>query len=111
MNWDQLAGCLSAAGRGSVRIPPILVACLALAGAALLTTPVRAQMNPSSAQNPYYGSVTVTPVTDEPLRLSLDDAIQMGLKNNLGLKEAQNAERGIHAEKLQALQEFLPTIA
>ncbi|MGA7258216.1 MAG: TolC family protein [Terracidiphilus sp.] len=91
--------------------PTVLVACLALAGAALLTTPVRAQINPSSAQNSYYGSVTVTPVTDEPLRLSLDDAIQMGLKNNLGLKEAQNAERAIHAEKLQALQEFLPTIA
>ncbi len=91
--------------------PTQLVACLALAGAALLTTPARAQVNPSSAQNPYYGSVTVTPVTDEPLRLSLDDAIQMGLKNNLGLKEAENAERGIHAEQSQALQEFLPTIS
>ena len=71
---------------------------------------VHAQMNPSSAQNPFYGSVTVRQVTDEPLRLSLDDAIQMGLKNNLGLKEAQYAEHAIHAEQSQALQEFLPTI-
>jgi len=83
-------------------------ACLALAGAAL--APAHAQMNPSSAQNPFYGSVTVRQVTEEPLRLSLDDAIQMGLRNNLGLKQAQNAERAVHAEQLQALQEFLPTI-
>lgn len=81
---------------------------LALGAAAL--APARAQTNPSSAQNPFYGSVTVMQVTDEPLRLSLDDAVQMGLKNNLGLKEAQNAERAVHAEQSQALQEFLPTI-
>lgn len=82
--------------------------CLALAGAAMAAA--HAQTNPSSAQNPFYGSVTVRQVTDEPLRLSLDDAIQMGLRNNLGLKEAQNAERSIHAEQWEALQEFLPTI-
>jgi hypothetical protein len=40
--------------------------------------------NPTSAANPFYGSVTAQPVTSEPLKLSLDDAIQRGLKNNLG---------------------------
>lgn len=85
---------------------------VALSCAALMPGLVRAQMpgNPSSAQNPFYGSVTVRQLTDEPMRLSLDDAIQMGLRNNLGLKEAQNAERAIHAEQLEALQQFLPTI-
>lgn len=84
---------------------------LALSCAALIIAPARAQApNPSSAQNPFYGSVTARQLTDEPLRLSLDDAIQMGLKNNLGLKEAENAERAIHSEELVALQQFLPTI-
>ena len=69
-----------------------LVACVALAGAALLTTPACAQINPSSAQNPFYGSVTVTPVTDEPLRLSLDNAIQMGLEEQPGAEGSP--ERG-----------------
>jgi outer membrane protein TolC len=87
---------------------PRLASCLILA---FVLATAHAQINPSSAQNPFYGSVTVRQVTDEPMRLSLDDAIQMGLQNNLGLKEAENAERGIHSEQLQALQEFLPTIS
>jgi len=66
--------------------------------------------NPSSAANPFYGSVTVQPVTSEPLKLSLDDAIQRGLRNNLGLREAENGEKILHGEKNEALQEFLPTI-
>lgn len=66
--------------------------------------------NPTSASNPFYGSVTAHPATGEVLQLSLDDAVHRGLENNLGLKEAENQERAIHGEKLQALQEFLPTI-
>ena len=66
--------------------------------------------NPSSATNPYYGSITVEPVTSEPLRLSLDQAVAMGLKNNLGLKEAENNEKQLRGEKNEALQEFLPTL-
>lgn len=66
--------------------------------------------NPTSAINPFYGSVTLKPATPEVLRLSLDEAIQRGFQYNLGLKEAENAERAVHAQKMQALQEFLPTI-
>ncbi len=66
--------------------------------------------NPTSAANPFFGSVTLKPATDEPLRLSLDDAIRSGLQTNLGLRRAENAERALHGQKLQALQEFLPTI-
>jgi len=69
----------------------------------------RAQ-NPTSAANPFYGSVTAQPVTGEPLKLSLDDAVQRGLKNNLGLKEAENGEKAQHGMKNEAVQEFLPTI-
>ncbi len=66
--------------------------------------------NPTSAANPFFGSVTVQPVTGEPLKLSLDDVIQRGLKNNLGLKEAENGEKTLHGMRNEALQEFLPTI-
>jgi hypothetical protein len=66
--------------------------------------------NPSSAANPYFGSVTAQPVTDETLKLSLDDAVRRGFENNLGLKEAENSEKALHGEKNQALQEFLHTI-
>ena len=66
--------------------------------------------NPSSAQNPYWGSVTREKATDETIRLTLDDAIARGLQNNLGLKEAENNELTLKGQKNQALQLFLPTI-
>ena len=66
--------------------------------------------NPTPAANPFFGSVTAQPSTSEPLRLALDDAVQRGLKNNLGLQEAQNGEKTLHGLKDEAAQEFLPTI-
>ncbi len=85
---------------------PVTCAAVILAGAG-----ARSQApNPSSAGNPFFGSVTAQPRSDETLKLSLDDAVQRGLQNNLGLKEAENDERTIHADKNIALQEFLPTI-
>jgi len=84
-----------------------LLAFLVLAGCVALVA--RAQ-NPSSAENPFWGSVTAQPVTGEPLKLSLDDAIQRGLKYNLGLTEVVNEEKVYHAEVNEAIQLFLPTI-
>jgi outer membrane protein TolC len=85
----------------------LLSAICSIAGASV----VGAQApNPTSAANPFYGSVTAHPASDEVIRLSLDDAVGRGLQTNLGLKESENSERAIHGEKMQALQEFLPTI-
>jgi outer membrane protein TolC len=88
-------------------VPAILVA-LALAGASGALHSHRP--NPTSASNPFFGSVTARPVSDEPLKLSLDDAIALGLKNNLGLKEAENSEKSLQGQKNQVLQYFLPAI-
>ena len=97
-------GKLARSGMGSVAV----CAALALAGASL---PAGAQAsNPSSAINPFYGSVTVQLRTNDVIRLSLDDAVRRGLENNLGLKEAENGEKTLHGEKNQALQQFLPTV-
>jgi outer membrane protein TolC len=75
----------------------------------LVAAAARAQ-NPSSANDPFYGSVTAQPVTGETLKLSLDDAVRRGLKNNLGLREAEANELAVKGERNQVLQEFLPTI-
>ena len=88
-------------------VPAILVA-LALAGASGALHSQRP--NPTSASNPFFGSVTARPVSDEPLKLSLDDAIALGLKNILGLKEAENSEKSLQGQKNQVLQYFLPAI-
>src|SRR5665213_873327 len=76
-----------------------------------LAAPACAQgSNPTSASNPFYGSVTAQPRTSEILKLSLDDAVRRGLENNLGLKQAESSEKVLHGERNQALQQFLPTI-
>jgi len=66
--------------------------------------------NPTSAANAFFGSVTVHPATVETLKLSLDEAIALGLKNNLGLREAENSEKSLQGQKNEALQYFLPTV-
>ena len=66
--------------------------------------------NPTSAANAFFGSVTARPATDELLTLSLDEAIRLGLQNNLGLKEAEYSEKSRHGQKNEALQNFLPSI-
>ncbi len=71
---------------------------------------VHAQTNPSSAADPFWGSVTAKPATGETLKLSLDDAVRRGFEDNLGLREAESDELTLKGQKNQALQEFLPTI-
>jgi outer membrane protein TolC len=88
-----------------------LSALLAVMALAAMAAPVSAQApNPTSVANAFFGSVTARAVTDETLRLSLDDAIQLGLKNNLGLREAEESEKSLRGQKNEALQNFLPTI-
>lgn len=66
--------------------------------------------NPSSTQNPFFGSVTAQPRTSEVIKLSLDDAVRRGFENNLGLRLAESQESVLHGQRNQALQQFLPTI-
>lgn len=86
---------------------PVFFALIGLVGAGMAV----AQMgNPSSASNPYFGSVTVELANGELLRLSLDQAIRRGLDNNLAVREAASGQKALAGEKNQALQQFLPTI-
>jgi outer membrane protein TolC len=64
--------------------------------------------NPSSLQNPYYGSVTMGTVSPEVLKLSLDDALQRGLQANLALTEARIQQQQSDAQRLGSLDALLP---
>jgi outer membrane protein TolC len=66
--------------------------------------------NQSSAQNPYYGSVTIVKATDGVKSLTLDEAIGMGLEHNLALVEAREQEKSAKAQSLMSLQPLLPTV-
>src|ERR1700722_10985863 len=81
----------------------LLVAMIASAFAASTPSAGAQASNPSSANNPYYGSVTARPATDEVLKLSLDDAVRRGLQTNLGLKQAEYNEQAIHGQLNEAI--------
>lgn len=76
-------------------------------------SPAEGTTNPSALatqqQNPFLGSVP-SPATAATVRLSLRDAIQRGLRYNLGLIESNQASADVHAERLRALSALLPQI-
>ena len=66
--------------------------------------------NQSSAQSPYYGSVTAVQPTDGVKPLTLDQAIAMGIEHNLAMVEARQQEQSAKAQTLESLQPLLPTV-
>lgn len=61
-------------------------------------------------QNPYLGSVA-SKNTGRKIELSLRAAIQLGLRYNLGLVEANQASADVRAERLSALSALLPQLS
>jgi outer membrane protein TolC len=64
----------------------------------------------SSLFNPYYGSVVSAPARPEVIKLSLQDAVRLGLENNLGMVYARQNELQQHAQTLELLNVLLPNI-
>jgi len=58
----------------------------------------------------YQGSVVEDKATAEALELTLDDAIQRGLKHNLGLILTGQNQQSAGGQRLQQLQGLLPTV-
>jgi outer membrane protein TolC len=73
-------------------------------------------LNPttSTSQNgidpSFHGSLVRGKATADVLPLSIDDAIQRGLQNNLGLILQSSSERQAGGQRLQSLQALLPTV-
>jgi outer membrane protein TolC len=89
-----------------------LIPGLILIAGMLLTVAAPAQSNPqNSAANPYVGSVQAVPYSAEPKALSLDDAIKLGIENNLALTLAREQQKAAEAEKLQLVNVLLPDLS
>ncbi len=91
------------------RISKTVILAAAALGVSVLAT---AQSNPNnSAVNPYAGSVQAVPATPGVRVLSLDDAILLGIQNNLALTIAKDQQQTADAEKLQLVNVLLPNIS
>lgn len=93
------------------------VAMLALGLAFALPSLMRAQAAPqvpSQSTGPtassYQGSVPTGEVSPQPLDLSLDDAIQRGLRNNLGVILSGTQTSEARGQRLSQLQSLLPDV-
>lgn len=64
----------------------------------------------SLSQNPYLGGVPSGKLSDVPIALSLEDAVALGLKQNLGGVLATDAVTDARGQRWQALSELLPNV-
>src|SRR5712675_40898 len=62
-------------------------------------------------QNPFLGSVPTGTASNEPIALSLSDAITRGLRYNLGVIENQASLRQAQAQRLRALSAMVPSVS
>ena len=80
---------------------------LAKPGPALNPTSTTTQ---NGADPSYRGSIVEGKATADVLPLTLDDAMQRGLRTNLGLILQSSNERSANGSRLQQLQSLLPTV-
>jgi outer membrane protein TolC len=62
------------------------------------------------SQNPYLGGIPSGKVSATPLELSLENAVNLGLRHNLGGALATNAVMNARGQRWQALSELLPNV-
>jgi len=79
----------------------------AAAGAMQVTTTLPAL----GSQNPFQGSIPQGKVVPGSIPLTLLDALDRGLKYNLGLFESEQGSASARAVRLQALSRLLPNLA
>jgi outer membrane protein TolC len=76
--------------------------------------PASNSTNPSASatqvQNPYLGSVPSMPLVEGTLQLSLEAAVQLALRSNLGLIDATEKNTAAYAARMQSLSELLPQL-
>ena len=61
-------------------------------------------------QDPYLGSIPQGQATNEVIELTVQDALERGLKYNLGLYFSERATEQIRAERLRALANLMPVV-
>ena len=74
------------------------------------STPVGTAAAAINGQSPFLGSVPTGKPSGTVISLSITDAIEQGLKYNLGLIESDVGTRTTRAERMRALSQLLPNV-
>ena len=65
---------------------------------------------PAQSSSPFQGSVAQGELSAQPVSLTLDDAIERGLKTNLGVILSSTQTAAARGERLSQLQTLLPSV-
>jgi outer membrane protein TolC len=87
----------------------LLAAIIATSSPAIAGQTAQAPQAPQSS--PFFGSVPKGTVTAEPLALSVKDAVQRALQNNLGLLVQEESEATARGARWRALADLLPDVS
>ncbi len=79
-------------------------------GGAAASAPSQMTVAPEAGESAYQGSVPQGIASSTPIPLSLGDAINRGLKANLGLLTSEQSSRETRAERYRALAGLLPNV-
>lgn len=82
----------------------------AMAGAQQQLYTASGQNGAQVSQDSFKGSIVEGKATGSMIDLTLDDAIQRGLRNNLGIILQGAAQRNANGQRLEELQALLPTV-
>jgi len=74
------------------------------------STPVSSGTPSGTSSDPFSGSVITEKATDQVISISLKDAINRGLKSNLGALLTEQGITGARAQRWRALQSMLPDV-
>src|SRR6266436_9830079 len=102
-----LAFCLTARGQTQGPLGYSVTTPRPISPAEGTTTP---SAQATQSQNPYLGSVP-SKNTGTRIELGLGNAIERGLRFNLGLIESSQASASVRAERLRALSALLPQVS
>ena len=92
------------------------VSALLLLSVSLIAPPLNSQSTPSpsislpGSQSPFQGSAPEGNATQQVLQIDFKDAIERGLRNNLGLLLAGDQAQAAHGQRWQELSELLPNV-
>jgi outer membrane protein TolC len=88
----------------------VLYSCQAFGQQPALTTLPSAEQVIQRGQDPFSGSIPQGKATNEVIELSVIDALDRGLKYNLGLYLSERATDQTRAERLRSLSNLMPVI-
>jgi outer membrane protein TolC len=67
-------------------------------------------VTPAQSRSPFQGSVVTGQAQAQPLALTLDDAVQRGLRSNLGILLSSSQAAAARGQQVAQLQSLLPTV-